>query len=69
MATSKPSRAPSMKASYTATLRQAPSTTNITTSENSVRLPSSDDRLASAAALSVVKRAMKPPSSSATGSR
>ena len=58
-----------MNASYTGTLRHAPKATNSTTSANSVRLPSSDDSEASAAALSVVSSAIKPPSTSATGSR
>lgn len=69
LATSKPSLAPSMKLSYTATLRSAPTTRNIRIKPNRVRLPSSDDSAASAVALMPASRAMKPPSSSAVGIR
>jgi hypothetical protein len=43
LATSKPSLAPSIKLSYTATLRNAPRPTNSTISANSVRLPMSEE--------------------------
>jgi hypothetical protein len=50
LATSKPSLAPSTKASYTFTLRNAPITRNTMISPNSVRLPRIDDSPASAVA-------------------
>lgn len=65
LAMSKPSLAPSMKASYTGTFLQAPTMRKASRMPNSARLPISDDSAAMALADMLASSAMKPPSSSA----
>ena len=69
LATSKPSFAPSTKASYTFTFLNAAMIKNTMIKPNNVKLPRIDDRLANAVADSPASSVMNPPSSSAPGIR